>query len=85
MIVGVKHRFERRIGIFPAGFESDGQIYANTYLGFDLPVPPGNPGRYELYSINRTGEFMHPLIQGQERWVRIQLETEGTSVDLDYF
>ena len=52
--------------------------YANTYLGFDLPVLPGNPGRYELYSINRTGEFMYPLIQGQERWVRIQLETEGT-------
>ena len=61
------------------------RMYANSYLGFDLPVLPGNPGRYELYSINRTGEFMHPLIQGQERWVRIQLETEGTSVDLDYF
>lgn len=59
--------------------------YENTYLGFDLPVLPGNPGRFELYSINRTGEFMHPLIQGQERWVRIQLETEGTSVELDYF
>ncbi len=59
--------------------------YTDTYLGFDLPVLPGNPGRFELYTINRIGEFMHPLIQGQERWIRIQLETEGTSVDLDYF
>jgi len=28
---------------------------------------------------------MHPLIQGQERWVRIQLDTEDTEVELDYF
>jgi alpha-L-rhamnosidase len=61
------------------------RMYTDTYLGFDLPVLPGNPGRYELYTISRTGEFMHPLIQGQERWVRIQLDTEDTEIELEYF
>lgn len=36
MIVSVKHKFERRIGIFPAGFDADGWMRMNTYLG-DYP------------------------------------------------
>jgi len=31
-----KHAFERRLGLFPAGFDKDGQLHANTYLG-DYP------------------------------------------------
>ena len=54
-----------------------------TYLGVDLPVLPANPGRYELYSIPRDGMFIGTLIQGQERYVRIQLDTEGTEVEID--
>jgi alpha-L-rhamnosidase len=56
-----------------------------TYLGVELPVPPGNPYRYELYTITEPGEYFAAMIQGQQRWVRIQLDTEDTSVDLDYF
>jgi len=56
-----------------------------TYLGVELPVPPGNPYRYELYSIHGPGRQVHPMIQGQQRWVRIQLDTEGSSVDIDAF
>lgn len=47
------------------------------YLGVELPVLPGNPNRYELYTINRTGKFMYPLIQGQQRFVLLTLDTPG--------
>ena len=49
------------------------------YLGpdFDIPVLPGNINRHEIYSICRTGLYVAPLIQGQERYVRVQLDTPG--------
>lgn len=36
MVVGINYYFERRIGMFPAGFDEDGQLYANTAYG-DYP------------------------------------------------
>ncbi|MDB4916277.1 MAG: coagulation factor 5/8 type domain protein [Gemmatimonadetes bacterium] len=36
MIVSVLHKFERRLGIFPAGFDAGGVMRTNTYLG-DYP------------------------------------------------
>ncbi len=49
------------------------------YLGpaFDIPVLPGNINRHEIYKVCRTGTFVAPLIQGQERYVRLQLDTPG--------
>lgn len=43
MIVSVKYKFERRLGIFPAGFDADGVMRMNSYLG-DYPqfFPTGN-------------------------------------------
>lgn len=57
------------------------------YLGaaFDIPALPGNINRHELYRICRTGRFVAPLIQGQERYVRLQLDTPGTEVTLSAF
>jgi hypothetical protein len=45
MIVSVKHKFERRLGVFPAGFDADGVLRADTYLG-DYPqrLPATAPG-----------------------------------------
>jgi alpha-L-rhamnosidase len=56
-----------------------------TYLGVDLPVLPANPCRYELNTIPRDGVFIAPLIQGQQRYVRLQLDTENTAVQIDSF
>ena len=56
-----------------------------TYLGVDLPVLPANPGRYELYSIPRDGTFIAPLIQGQQRYVRMQLDTVNTELEIESF
>jgi hypothetical protein len=36
MQISVKQKFERRIGLFPAGFDDDGQLYCNTAFG-DYP------------------------------------------------
>lgn len=36
MVISVRHKFERRVGIFPAGFCDNGQMFCNTYLG-DYP------------------------------------------------
>jgi len=36
MQISVKYKFERRIGLFPAGFDDDGQLYCNTAFG-DYP------------------------------------------------
>ena len=72
----------------PDGLSETGDFTRETsarYLGpaFDLPVLPGNVNRHECYTIPRTGRFFAPLIQGQTRYVRLQLDTEETSVDID--
>ncbi len=56
-----------------------------TYLGgaVDLPVLPANVNRHETYTIPRIGRFIAPLVQGHTRYVRVQLDTPGTSVDID--
>ncbi|QJD86808.1 alpha-L-rhamnosidase-related protein [Cohnella herbarum] len=56
-----------------------------TYLGVELPVPPANPYRYELYTIQNPGMYIAPMIQGQQRWVLIQLDTEDSSVEIEFF
>lgn len=42
MVINVKNNFERRIGIWPAGFDSEGNMYCNTAFG-DYPhyIPTG--------------------------------------------
>ncbi|MEA2733560.1 MAG: xylan 1,4-beta-xylosidase, partial [Humisphaera sp.] len=37
MLIGVHERMERRIGLYPAGFDADGVPYTRTELG-DLPI-----------------------------------------------
>ena len=54
------------------------------YLGVELPVLPGDPNRFNLFTITRTGEYISPLIQGQQNWLMIKLETPGTSVEIEY-
>lgn len=48
MVVGVKNNFERRNGIWPAGFDKDGVMYANTSFG-DYPhyLPDGQADHLE--------------------------------------
>lgn len=72
----------------PDGLSETGDFTRETsarYLGksFDLPVLPGNINRHETYTIPRTGAFIAPLLQGQARYVRVQLDSPDSSVALD--
>ena len=74
----------------PDGLTGKGDFQRETaarYLGeqFDLPVLPGNINRHEIYRICRTGRFVAPLIQGQERYARFHVEPEGASVVIENF
>lgn len=45
VVIGVKNNFERRLGIWPAGFDSEGIMYCNTTFGdypHYLPAGPAN-------------------------------------------
>jgi len=72
----------------PNGLSETGCFSRETsarYMGptVDLPVLPANINRHELFSIPRTGAFIAPLIQGQARYVRVQLDSPDTTVDID--
>jgi len=43
MTIAVKNNFERRIGIWPAGFDKDGVMYCNTSYGDYPHYLPGGP------------------------------------------
>jgi len=62
MVVSVKHKFERRLGLFPAGFDAEGVLRTNTYLG-DYPQFLPGVARSPLDS-NRTAWM---LLSGGKR------------------
>ena len=35
--ISVRHMFERRVSFYPSGFDKDGYLFTNTYLG-DYPM-----------------------------------------------
>jgi len=41
MVIAVKHKFERRLGLFPAGFDADGVMRMDSYLGDYPQFVPG--------------------------------------------
>ncbi len=57
---------------------------ATKYLGVELPVLPCDPNRYNLFTITHEGEYISPLVQGQQNWLLIKLDTPGTTVELEY-
>lgn len=72
----------------PDGLTETGDFTRETqiqYLHVDNPVLPANNGRHELYTIPRKGRYVAPLLQGQERYARLQLDTPGTAVTLKSF
>jgi len=47
IILGVKNNFERRIGIWPAGFDSDDVLWCNTAFGDYPHYLPGEAAKHE--------------------------------------
>lgn len=52
MVIAVKNNFERRIGIWPAGFDKDDVMYCNTSFGDYPHWLPGDPS-----SLRKGGDF----------------------------
>jgi hypothetical protein len=53
IVIGVKNNFERRIGIWPAGFDRDGVLYCQTAYGdypHWLPRGPGDDHRQGMFT-----------------------------------
>ncbi|HEX4265133.1 MAG TPA: family 43 glycosylhydrolase [Verrucomicrobiae bacterium] len=55
MTISVRHMFERRLGIFPAGFTPDGQMFCDTYLG---DYPQFIPGAAKNPAANNSPGWM---------------------------
>lgn len=73
MAISVNYKFERRIGMYPAGFEENGQMYVNTAYG-DYPhyLPgtevPDHKNRFTgwmLLSYKKPVTTNSPLVKGQ--------------------
>ena len=54
MVLSVKNNFERRLGIWPTGFDSDGVMWCNTAFG-DYPHYIPAPGPHPNLSPNQEG------------------------------
>lgn len=58
IVLGVKNNFERRIGIWPAGFDADGVMYCNTRFGdyphylpsATVPQAPYDPAKHASFT-----------------------------------
>jgi xylan 1,4-beta-xylosidase len=75
-VVSVKNTFERRIGIWPAGFDKDGVMWCNTAFG-DYPhrLPNSSEGgaktdSVNLKSSNKFSEYSgNPPLGGRGAWM----------------
>jgi xylan 1,4-beta-xylosidase len=70
MLIGVNERMERRIGLYPAGFDKEGIPYTRTELG-DLPITLPTASRDHLK------DDIHP------GWWRLPLKVMAASSSLD--
>ena len=82
MAISVNYKFERRIGMYPAGFEEDGQMYVNTAYG-DYPhyLPDTEVENHKdrftgwmLLSYNKPVKTNSPLVEGS---INVVDESEG--------
>ena len=56
MRISVNHDFERRVGIFPAGFDADGELFCNQRYG-DWPMSTeGDPWRDPAWMLLSVGK-----------------------------
>jgi hypothetical protein len=65
MVISVRHKFERRLGIFPAGFDADGVMRTETWLGDYPQFFPGIAG--------------NPLEKNQPGWLVVSARRPVTA------
>lgn len=68
--ISVKNNFERRIGIWPAGFDQDGMMYCNTAFG-DYPHYIPGPNTYTDHTPNGNNGFTGWMLLNYKKPVRV--------------
>jgi len=68
--ISVKNNFERRLGIWPAGFDKDGVMYCNTSFG-DYPHYIPSARSKEFNAPNGSGGFTGWLLLNYKKPVRV--------------
>lgn len=86
IIICVKNNFERRIGIWPAGFDSDGILYCNTAYGdypYYLAAPSNSPGGGGLIQdANKTSASLQNEVLHHEAFTGWMLLNYNKPVDV---
>lgn len=70
MVVNVKNNFERRLGLWPAGFDNDDVLYCNTAFG-DYPHYLPNGKRADSYNPNGDGGFTGWMLLNYNKPVQV--------------
>jgi hypothetical protein len=68
--ISVKNNFERRIGIWPTGFDKDGMMYTNTAFG-DYPHYLPTSARNDQYTPNGDGGFTGWMLLNYNKPVQV--------------
>ncbi|TCZ72237.1 discoidin domain-containing protein [Flaviaesturariibacter aridisoli] len=74
--ISVKNNFERRLGLWPAGFDSSGVMYCNTAFG-DYPHYLPGAARADGYSPNGDGGFTGWMLLNYNKPVQVSSTLGG--------
>jgi len=76
--ISVKNNFERRLGLWPTGFDKEGMMYTNTSFG-DYPHYMANGPRADNYSPNGDGGFTGWMLLNYKKPVTVSSTLGGYS------
>lgn len=76
MVIDVKNNFERRIGLWPAGFDTDGILYCNTAYGDYPQYLPRGPHENHI-----RGNFTGWMLLNYQKPVRVSSTYGGHEPD----
>lgn len=94
MRISVNHNFERRVGIWPAGFDMDGELFCNTRYG-DWPrkAPAGkrNPWQdpewfllsYQKNTSASSGNARNAVDENVQTWWQAESNNPGEWIQVD--
>jgi len=69
-VLSVKNTFERRLGIWPTGFDTEGNMWCNTAFGdYPTPLPASVISDNSFYDHLNQGNGVYDLPGGRDNWM----------------